>query len=64
MRLEPVRVGDWKLWAASGQPDPFPVVTGPFERINRVESGPETVAELTARMKQMAEEVGMGVRGL
>ena len=62
--VEAVRVGDWKLRTASGELELFDMVTDPFERINRAASEPENVAELLARMKAMAEEVGTSVRGL
>lgn len=63
-QLEAARVGEWKLRTASGSPELFHMVTDPFERINRAESEPDKVVELTARMKEMAEEVGTRVRGL
>ncbi len=63
-QLQAVRVDDWKLRTASGQPELFHMVTDPFERINRAESEPDKVAELTERMKEMADEVNTGVRGL
>ena len=62
--VEAVRVGDWKLRTASGELELFHMVTDPFERINRAAGEPEKVAELLARMKEMAEEVGTRVRGL
>ncbi|WP_203328903.1 sulfatase family protein [Candidatus Laterigemmans baculatus] len=63
-QLEAVRVGDWKLRTASGEPELFHMASDPFERINRAESEPDKVAELTARMQAMADEVGTQVRGL
>ena len=62
--LEAVRVGDWKLRTAGGRPELFHMVTDPFERIDRSASEPEKVQELTLRMQEMAEEVGVNVRGL
>jgi len=62
-RLEALRSGDWKLRLTTGKPELFDMVTDPFERINRAEGEPEKVAELQARMREMATEVGVKVVG-
>jgi arylsulfatase A-like enzyme len=62
--LEAIRVGDWKLRTSSGAVELFHMVTDPFERINRAAREPDKVAELTARMRRAAEEVGVEVAGL
>jgi arylsulfatase A-like enzyme len=63
-QLEAVRVGDWKLRTPDGAPELFHMRTDPFERYNRAEDNPEIVARLTDRMKSMAQEVGVKIRGL
>jgi len=62
--LEALRSSDWKLRMTTGKPELFHMVTDPFERINRAESKPEKVAELKARMQEMASEVGKKISGL
>lgn len=63
-QLEAVRLGDWKLRTASGELELFDLTTDPFERINRAKDQPEVVNELLARMREMAEEVGVKIRGV
>lgn len=62
--LEALRSGDWKLRTTTGEPELFHMVTDPFERINRAAGEPGKVSELTARMREMAAEVGVKVSGL
>lgn len=59
--LQAVRSGDWKLRTASGKPELFHMVTDPGERFDRSEEMPGKVAELKARMEEMAGEVGVEV---
>jgi arylsulfatase A-like enzyme len=61
--LEALRSGDWKLRLTTGKPELFDMVTDPYERINRAESEPEKVKELSKRMEEMANEVGVKVSG-
>ncbi len=61
--LDALRSGDWKLCMTTGKPELFDMVTDPFERFNRAEAEPEKVAELYARMREMAAEVGIKVSG-
>ncbi|CAN5421607.1 sulfatase [soil metagenome] len=63
-QLEAIRVGDWKLRTVSGAPELFHMGTDPFERINRATAEPEKVTELQARMREMADEVGVKVAGM
>jgi len=59
--LEAVRSENWKLRMTSGKPELFDMITDPFERVDRAEREPERVAELLARMKKMAAEIGTKV---
>ena len=60
--LEAIRLGDWKLRTASGEPELFNLVTDPSERINRASDMPEKVSELRILMEGMAEETGWKVK--
>ena len=62
--LEAVRSGDWKLRTASGEVELFDMVTDPYERINRAGGNSAKVAELMARMRQVASELEVPVKGL
>ncbi len=63
-RLEAIRSGRWKLRTATGKAELFDMVTDPFERINRAADQPKKVAELQARMRTAAKEVGVRVADL
>jgi len=62
--LEALRDGEWKLRTVSGEPELFHMPTDPYERVNRAEGEPEIVERLTRRMVEMADEVGVGVKGV
>ncbi|WP_310820815.1 sulfatase family protein [Stratiformator vulcanicus] len=62
--LEAVRLGEWKLRTVTGSPELFHMKTDPFERINRAETEPERLSELSQRMNAIASEVGVKVKGV
>jgi arylsulfatase A-like enzyme len=62
-KLEALRSGDWKLRTTTGKSELFNLATDPGERINRAEKEPKKVAELLARMQQIAKEVGVAIAG-
>ncbi len=62
--LEAVRQGNWKLRTATGEFELFDMVTDPYERVNRAAGEPEKVAELKARMQEVASELEVPIRGL
>ena len=53
-----IRVRSWKLRTVDGI-ELFNLDIDPSERYNRAEEKPELVAQLTERMKQMSEEIGV-----
>ena len=53
-----LRVGPWKLRTINGV-QLFNLDVDPSERYNRAEEKPELVKQLTGRMKQMVEEIGV-----
>jgi arylsulfatase A-like enzyme len=56
-QLDGVRVGPWKL-RLKNQPELYQLDLDPSERHNRANEFPEMVAQLTARLKTMADETG------
>ena len=59
--LEALRVGDWKLRLASGEPELFNLQLDPSERYNRANEKHEIVARIYQQMLELAEEVGVSV---
>jgi len=59
--LEALRVGDWKLRLASGEPELFNLQLDPSELYNRVNEDHEIAVEIYQKMLDWAEEVGVNV---
>lgn len=59
--LEALRVGDWKLRLASGEPELFNLQLDPSEQYNRVNEDHEIAVEIYQKMLELAEEVGVNV---
>ncbi len=57
---ETVRVGPWKLRMTDGI-ELYNLDIDPSERYNRAEEKPELVEQLTQRMREMVEEIGVKV---
>lgn len=62
-QLEALRVGDWKLRLAGGEPELFNLQIDPGERFNRAGDQPEIVEKIRAAMERTAQEVGAKVFG-
>lgn len=60
-KLEALRVGDWKLRLASGEPELFNLQLDPSERYNRVNENDDIAVEIYQRMLDWAQEVGVHV---
>src|SRR5690606_10341432 len=54
--LEAMRIGEWKLRLASGEPELFNLQEDPGERYNRASDNPELVNEIRKRMEEFADE--------
>lgn len=59
--LEALRVGDWKLRLASGEPELFNLQLDPSELYNRVNENHEIAIQIYQKMLELAEEVGVNV---
>ncbi|MEX2593951.1 MAG: sulfatase [Anditalea sp.] len=59
--LQAMRIGDWKLRLANGDPELFNLQTDPAERYNRAAENPEIVKRIRKGMTQFAGEVGVKV---
>jgi arylsulfatase A-like enzyme len=59
--LEAMRIGDWKLRLASGEPELFNLNLDPSELYNRVNEDHEIAVQIYQNMLELAEEVGVNV---
>lgn len=59
--LEAMRIGDWKLRLASGEPELFNLQLDPSELYNRVNEDHHIAKDIYTEMLKMAEEVGVNV---
>lgn len=59
--LEAMRIGDWKLRLASGEPELFNLNLDPSELYNRVNEDHEIAVQIYQKMLELADEVGVNV---
>lgn len=59
--LEALRIGDWKLRLASGEPELFNLLLDPSERYNRANEKHEIVHQIYKDMLQWADELNISI---
>lgn len=59
--LEAMRIGDWKLRLASGEPELFNLQLDPSELYNRVNEDHQIAKEIYTEMLRMAEDIGVNI---